>query len=521
MGASRIFGTLFVVVAICSLTLAFRPREAVLGQPLNDDAFYAFAISHNLAQGNGITIDGATLTNGFQPLYVFLCVPLFALAGQNRVLAVRLVFVFLWLMYVGTGCLVGKIVRDFVDPGNVRSTSWVRWMAATLYLSGSIVFLINFSGLETGCLLFVYALCWHYYQTGLGDSHRHWIVFGSLLGLLVLARIDAVFMVVIVAASQFVASKHSKFSERVVRFLEVSVPSFLVSSPWWFYNVFFFHSLMPSSGTAEQAWAFSPARFERMYAVLTRDAIPWAYLTESHSDWTVGVLVRSLVLLLLAIAAIAFRRDLKRVLTPMTLNNDGAKRTLEFAWWIVGSVLILAVWYGLSSWAMHFYTRYVLPLSLVTVFFAATAAFLVYQRAPRVVTAVISLVIIPVLAGTALLWRVNSSFEGNPMLREQMSLVDKYVPPNEVVAAGQSGTIGYLREKVVNLDGKVNPQALAYQSRMWEYLPLVHATWLCDWPSYIHRYLGDHPEEHGWRFIARDGAFDLYQYHGESAGTER
>jgi hypothetical protein len=346
-------------------------------------------------------------------------------------------------------------------------------------------------------------------------------VFGSLLGLLVLARIDAVFFVVVVSVSQFVPNRHPRFSERIVRFIEVSVPAFLISSPWWFYNAFVFHSLMPSSGKAEQTWDVSFARFERMFAVLTRELIPWAYLTESHADWTVGVVARSLALLLLAVTAIKFRRDLKRLLTSVTSKSEDARRTLEFAWWVMGTVLILAVWYGLSSWAIHFYTRYLTPLSLVAVFGAASAAVFVYQRSPKLVTTVISLLVAPILAGTVILWRVNSSFVGNLMLQEQMSLVEHYVPQNEVVAAGQSGTIGYFRHNVVNLDGKVNSQALVYQSKMWEYLPQVHATWLCDWPSYIHKYLGDHPEEHGWRFVARDGTFDLYQYQGEATGADK
>jgi hypothetical protein len=162
-----------------------------------------------------------------------------------------------------------------------------------------------------------------------------------------------------------------------------------------------------------------------------------------------------------------------------------------------------------------------MPLSLVAVFGTASAAVFVYQRSPKLVTTVISLLVAPILAGTFILWRVNGLFMGNLMLQEQMSLVEHYVPQNEVVAAGQSGTIGYFRHNVVNLDGKVNSQALVYQSKMWEYLPQVHATWLCDWPSYIHKYLGDHPEEHGWRFVARDGTFDLYQYQGEATGADK
>lgn len=459
MTTSRVLSLLCIIVAVCALSLAFRPRESLLSRPLNDDAFYAFTISHNLAQGNGVTIDGSTLTNGFQPLYVFLCVPLFALAGGNQVLAVRLVFVFLWLVYIGTGFLVGRIVRGFVDPGNEPDTQWVGWMAAVLYLSASMIFLMNFCGLETGCLLFAYAVCWRYYQVGLKDTHRHLILFGFLLGLLVLVRIDAVFFAVVVSVSQLLSNRQSRLPERILRFLEVSVTAFLVSSPWWFYNVFIFHSLMPSSGRAEQAWALSFGRFDRMYAVITRDLIPWVYLTESHADWTVGVLVRSALLLLIAVVAIIYHRQLKRIRTSPTFTNENARRTLEFAWWIMSTVFIFVIWYGLSSWAVHFYTRYLMPLSLVAVFAAASAAVFVFQSKPKLVTAVIGVLIVPILAGTAILWRANSPFEGNLMFRDQMSLLERYVPRNEVVAAGQSGTIGYFRPNVVNLDGKVNPRA--------------------------------------------------------------
>lgn len=517
MKTPRTFGVLVGLVALFSFSLVFRPKRYVLNRPLCDDAFYCFTISRNLALGKGVTIDGSTLTNGFQPLYVFLCVPLFALAGQNKVLAVRMVLVFLWVMYVGCGYLIGQIVRGFVDPDNKHNTSWIGWMGATLYLSAPVVFLMNFSGLETACLMFAYAACWRYYQVTLGDTHRDWVVFGCLLGFLVLTRIDAAFFVVVVSVAQFATNKLPRFSQRFVRFLEVSVPSFLISSPWWFYNVLAFDSLMPSSGKAEQAWEFSFQRFERVFAVLGRELIPWAYMTESHADWTIGVFGRSLALLLVAVAATKFRGDVQRLVASLTSTNKAGRRTLEFAGWVFGAAAILAIWYGLSSWATHMYTRYLLPLSLVAVFATTSAAVFLYQRAPKLVTTIVTLIVAPTLAATILLWHVDRFFVGSEMLTEQMRLIEKYVPPNETVAAGQSGTIGYLRSNVVNLDGKVNSPALGYQSRMWDYLTAIHARWLCDWPSYIHRYLGDAPDKHGWQFKARDGMFDLYRYQPKTA----
>jgi hypothetical protein len=50
---------------------------------LYDDGFYAFKIAENIAHGKGATFDGIHPTTGFQPLYVLLLVPVFALSGDN------------------------------------------------------------------------------------------------------------------------------------------------------------------------------------------------------------------------------------------------------------------------------------------------------------------------------------------------------------------------------------------------------------------------------------------------------
>ena len=38
-----------------------------------DDAYYFFTVARNIAQGHGITIDGAHWTTGFQPLWALVC----------------------------------------------------------------------------------------------------------------------------------------------------------------------------------------------------------------------------------------------------------------------------------------------------------------------------------------------------------------------------------------------------------------------------------------------------------------
>jgi hypothetical protein len=90
-----------------------------------------------------------------------------------------------------------------------------------------------------------------------------------------------------------------------------------------------------------------------------------------------------------------------------------------------------------------------------------------------------------------------------------LCLIEAYVPRSDVVSAGQSGTIGYFRDHVVNLDGKVNTEALHYRSNMWEYLERRNIAWYCDWASGS---LGPDPAANGWTMVAKRGQFLLYQH---------
>ncbi|OWY63176.1 hypothetical protein B7486_54525, partial [cyanobacterium TDX16] len=65
------------VLALALVSLALRSAQRVADVPLVEDAWYALSAARNVAEGNGPTIDGEHLTNGFQPLFTFLEAPPF------------------------------------------------------------------------------------------------------------------------------------------------------------------------------------------------------------------------------------------------------------------------------------------------------------------------------------------------------------------------------------------------------------------------------------------------------------
>jgi len=49
----------------------------ILTNFISDDAYYYFNTARNVGLGLGMSFDGITKTNGFHPLYMLLCIPIF------------------------------------------------------------------------------------------------------------------------------------------------------------------------------------------------------------------------------------------------------------------------------------------------------------------------------------------------------------------------------------------------------------------------------------------------------------
>src|ERR1700756_2652071 len=95
------------ILALAALTPALPPDATVFMKPFSEDGYYSLAVARNIAAGHGMTIDGATLTNGIQPLLTVIQAGLFWIAGGHDLTALRLVLILYWLLYLGTRALLG------------------------------------------------------------------------------------------------------------------------------------------------------------------------------------------------------------------------------------------------------------------------------------------------------------------------------------------------------------------------------------------------------------------------------
>jgi hypothetical protein len=474
-----------LALAFFYLGLALRPFDALLAMPIAEDGWYALTVARNVANGHGITIDGTVWTNGFQPLFTALQVLCFWFVPTPEG-ELRLFYGLAWLVHCAGAMLVASLARDAVREG---SGALAAPLAALLYLAAIKNFNDFYTGLETGLQLALYALVWRFYAN---DWRRHPTLMGLALGGLVLARIDAAVFVAVFCAVEFLRGGASWTVRFRTCFIAGAV-AVLVSSPWWLYNTLLFGHPMPSSGFAQQDAVFEIERIWTALWALRIVAMPWLFAGAHEALWTDLARIAAL----LGVCVLVWRtRDLVR-----------ASALLRFAGLLLLCYAGLVVYYTRTFFADWFYIRYFAPLSLIVFVYLPALLAARLPRAGAAMGIAASLVAAMLLAGA---WQSLGLF-GASAHHRQAALVAEHVPPEDVVAAGQSGTLGFLRDRVVNVDGKVNPEALKWRGRIPEYLDARSIRWFVDSDWYVEINLGLDPAAVGWQLVAENGDFYLYR----------
>ncbi|MBF0426212.1 MAG: hypothetical protein HQL66_10395 [Magnetococcales bacterium] len=509
-----------ILILLATATLALRPVPTLFDLPIEEDGYMVLTNARHMARGEGVSYDGYTLNNGFQPLWVFLNAPLYRLVDHDPEKMVRATFALHWLFFLGTLGLIGVISRDAVPSADADQRRLLFWLGCLLYGGALADWQKQFNGLETSCALFFYALAWRYHQSGRTATLRGTVGFGALLGLLVLARIDSVFLVILLALQRLLPRDDEPWRQRLHAAVTTGGVAFLVSLPWWAYNVIQFGHLTPASGLGLREWGWVPKRLymgiDAAASMLTPHYYDKDFIDHSLLGGRVLLALRLLALLALIVYLWRQRRRLgwgsgMTTTDPVSASRQAmARRTWTFALAFGLAMGVLLAWYVVSSWAWFFYERYFAPWLLLAAPAYVALVFLLAQRwqsLPKRVAQLLALLIV----GISLAAYVGTPVKHNIMFQDMLPLVKKNVPDAEWVALAQSGTVGYFRDRVVNLAGVSNMTAIAYQDHMWDYLDREGINWFCDWPDYVKSLLGNKVADGTWVLVDERGLFQLYR----------
>lgn len=185
-----------IIVLAASLYVAFAPANNLMNWYSTDDAFYYFKTAQNISEGHGITFDRIGRSSGYHPLWMLVCIPVFALARFDLMLPLRVLVLVAGFFNAGTGILLYRMGRKAVSEsaGIVISLLWlltpsIQGVTSRLGMESTIsAFFIVFLFNRAAAFQVVDESNWK-------ERIRQLLPIGLIAALTILSRLDNIFLV--------------------------------------------------------------------------------------------------------------------------------------------------------------------------------------------------------------------------------------------------------------------------------------------------------------------------------------
>lgn len=439
-------------------------REIVNAQFLVDDSFYYFKVAKNIAIGNGATFDGINPTNGFQPLGQLLLVPIFYLFGYDLLLPIRFILVSQILLNTLTMVLIYKFSLIAGLKKHTAIVISVIWLAYPLH------YLAMMRGMESTLYALLLMITIYFFTSKFDKplnqiSYKHEIIFGSLLGLTFLTRLDAVFLI-FTFLMLILFSKIGTIKEKLGSIVTVSIPIAVISLPYLMWNYFLFGALTPISGRVKHYAASSAISqlhelngFDLFYRVINNLYFDNCIFTTFRVMESISIAVCAASIILTLIFIVAWRKDI-----ILKFKNPKIYPLMIF-------VFILFVFYKIYYFEV--YTNLGNTWTLIPQFILFTFLFgMIFEifidktqkifgflgKNYRSILTILLCVAIISSLGVFLYFMINTGEQGQLKAHvAHAQWLNENTNESDLIGVWDAGIIGYFSErKVVNLDGLVN-----------------------------------------------------------------
>ncbi len=500
IAGNRLIAALAVGVAVAGLALrlsiAWLDLETLTVKVLPDDAFYYFLTADRISNGQNISFDGITLSNGYHPLWLFFLVPLYLLPGRE--LPLHLALTASSLFAVIAAALVALAAARLTGNkfAGLFSFAFYLFLPQNVFASVNGVE-SNLTAMLLAALLLTLVSVWHERR----DDWLRWsILTGVLGGLTILARLDSALVVVaILAVIALLQSRERRWQAPLVA---GSVAAVLVL-PWLLWSLVAVGTVVPVSAESS-TWLFR----EHTYAAnpdmdfadkvqkglsATKNVfltqLPKLYLPPRPFAAAIFAGMSLLGAHFLLLSKGALRRETARHLLVagvplaafigMLLFNSGYRwfvRGWYFAWGMPTVALfggvVFAYLDAVVSPALHALQRRV----------SSSRAPVLAETGPLLVAFLVVLLLVAYTGSARDAWRTGYF----PFQRGNLDAA-RYLKantePDARTASFNAGVIGYFSERtVVNIDGVVNPDAFhaLREHRLLAYLRSADVEYIAD-----------------------------------------
>jgi hypothetical protein len=447
--------------------LLLYPIDSFEGKTTVDDTYYSLLIAKNIADGKG-PLSGENFTNGFQPLYVFLSVPIYWITsdldfGLKLALALLMIFDCLSLFFLL------KIIR------NSTHSDFPQYLTGFLWIFNYYIISTSLNGLETMIAFFFLLMTYYYYLKVQKEkrSLRNYLILGMFSGFALFSRVDSgLFLFFIYSSilwSKFLKrsdenhSKKSNFKHIVYSILT----AIIIYLPWLIYSNYYTGDLYQISGKAVRIMALEgiEGNFIGFYLNMSKRFII-DFIFNNYIEL-------SMAFLFLLILIIKERKIPK-------INH---KILLVFS-------LVLISVYVLYLPAYWYFGRYLFPIVLPLLLLAAEFGNKVYKMFNFNKAIYISfLIIVTLFISKSKTRELYFNFDTVKSYRYLALHLNQELPEGKTIGASQSGALGYFcqKNKIINLDGVVNKEC--YESirdlKNMDYIKKKNIEYIIGWEDNI------------------------------------
>ncbi|MBU5557666.1 MAG: glycosyltransferase family 39 protein [Candidatus Micrarchaeia archaeon] len=438
---------ILLVILVASLTIglwmACQDVLMLINKIVLDDSFYGFSIARSIANGHGVTYNGIDQTNGFQPLWVLMIVPIFMITS-NIYLAVNLVLVLAAIINTLTVLLVYKFAQNVFGEK-------IALIAIVLYGLNPFVMFQTLSGIDVVLFTFLVIVTIYFYnKIEHKFDKKNLCVLGVLIGMTMLARMDG--LLLFAAIWLYMLWKNKKHPLIAIKHgFIIGIVALLVVLPWFAWSYTTFGTIVQSSAIARYNMGHgifpyadlkAPKTLAQTASMVMENFVRAAgSILNQLGIFNFGIDMLTIILFLFIVSTLMFSvKSLKRFTVPVIF------------------VILLVLFYCLYMWGVQ--VRYMTPvIPMITILISAGLVSMFKKHAWLV--QFILIVVLTIIAFNGLQQWDRGYFAWSGELYKDALWIRENIAPNESVGVFSSGIHTYFsNRRVVNLDGVLNFKAI-------------------------------------------------------------
>ena len=466
-----------------------------------DDGFYYLQIARHIAHGGPSTFDGVTRTNGYHPLWMLCCTAL-AFVFHDRFVLVHAALWLAFACHAATGMLLARLLKPYTGAfwAKIGGAAWLFNPLALhmcLCLTESPLYILclvaALIALQDACRAMHRDNDAGGQESETGVSTRLLVRLGLALGAAMLARTDAIFVVVpsliVVAGVEFTRAPRPTRLRRATR--AFTLPALVCGStmlPWLAYSWASVHALAQDSGVMKSLWQ-TTWQNEAHISLAARLAAALRFML---GEWLQRAFEVTFQLPFIAPELLIGASGAVAVCAAYTLRRDSVARPLLAGTTLLALATIamgMAYGYGVSDHQVWHLAEPALAVWLVLLGWVGACAATLLDKRHQTAAALTFLAATAVLGVTGARefaphypWQ-RDVYRSQPVLEEM-------VPPGERIGCFNAGIPAYFSDRtIINLDGLVNHDAVPYwqKHRFADYLAAARIGYIIDESDSVNR----------------------------------